>query len=545
VTDNKDRVVIATRFRKVIIGGLAAIGLLLSVAACFAHPEPVPAMNADPTATAPIVVDPATKNSSCPTCSTIAGSVSTVATMAALKALPPPGTANVYLVGYFSAGDGGEGWFNYDQASTATDNGGTVIQPSSLPATGRWIRAHVSDTGNSINVRWFGAKGDGVTNDATAFAAAQATAISIKGNVYVPASSACYIATVNILNGTTGVGYRGDSKGYGTSGSCITSGDATATFLVTATASGNTNNIVVEHLRIFNTGAGAGLKVWNVLWSTFSDLIVQVSGAGIGCDFEGSGNILLNGLQCYGGTTGAAGKFGNGGGTLTNVGPLTVVAGQFAVQGGTGPAIAIEGDPLGLTFINMMYTSLGPTQTCAVAIDGPTSGTPVGSVQFLGVHGESNYNSRAVVLADFCIGAARKFGTVIIDGGNAWGHGDGVHPAQDFVRITAARNVIVRNFQASNLGFTGYSRSMIRLESTFPASGDTYLFHNNIADVSGSKYSYGAADAHRPVAAAKPPRMSGRGTYSRPAGVNRHVERVFNPDRKDYHWGRRKLASDR
>jgi hypothetical protein len=27
--------------------------------------------------------------------------------------------------------------------------------------------------------------------------------------------------------------------------------------------------------------------------------------------------------------------------------------------------------------------------------------------------------------------------------------------------------------------------------------------------------------------------------------LNRHVERVFNPDRKDYHWGRRKLARDR
>jgi hypothetical protein len=26
---------------------------------------------------------------------------------------------------------------------------------------------------------------------------------------------------------------------------------------------------------------------------------------------------------------------------------------------------------------------------------------------------------------------------------------------------------------------------------------------------------------------------------------NRHVERVFNPDRKDHHWGRRKLARDR
>src|SRR6476659_148463 len=27
--------------------------------------------------------------------------------------------------------------------------------------------------------------------------------------------------------------------------------------------------------------------------------------------------------------------------------------------------------------------------------------------------------------------------------------------------------------------------------------------------------------------------------------LNRHVERVFNPDRKEHHWGRRKLARDR
>ena len=27
--------------------------------------------------------------------------------------------------------------------------------------------------------------------------------------------------------------------------------------------------------------------------------------------------------------------------------------------------------------------------------------------------------------------------------------------------------------------------------------------------------------------------------------LNRHVERVFNPDRKERHWGRRKLARDR
>jgi hypothetical protein len=27
--------------------------------------------------------------------------------------------------------------------------------------------------------------------------------------------------------------------------------------------------------------------------------------------------------------------------------------------------------------------------------------------------------------------------------------------------------------------------------------------------------------------------------------LNQHVERTFNPDRKDAHWGRRKLARDR
>jgi hypothetical protein len=26
--------------------------------------------------------------------------------------------------------------------------------------------------------------------------------------------------------------------------------------------------------------------------------------------------------------------------------------------------------------------------------------------------------------------------------------------------------------------------------------------------------------------------------------MNRHVERVFNPDRKDTHWGKRKLKRD-
>jgi hypothetical protein len=45
------------------------------------------------------------------------------------------------------------------------------------------------------------------------------------------------------------------------------------------------------------------------------------------------------------------------------------------------------------------------------------------------------------------------------------------------------------------------------------------------------------------VAEANGPTMFARIGVMR--ALNRHVERVFNPDRKDMHWGRRKLARDR
>jgi hypothetical protein len=38
------------------------------------------------------------------------------------------------------------------------------------------------------------------------------------------------------------------------------------------------------------------------------------------------------------------------------------------------------------------------------------------------------------------------------------------------------------------------------------------------------------------------PTMFARISLMRP--LNRRVERVFNPDRKDHHWGKRKLKRD-
>lgn len=98
------------------------------------------------------------------------GIVQGVDTMADLKELSTTGARTAVLLGYNSAGDGGGGVFYWDSTSTASDDGGVTIRPDSRPAQGRWKRVITS----RVNARWFGATGDGTTNDAPAVIAARA-----------------------------------------------------------------------------------------------------------------------------------------------------------------------------------------------------------------------------------------------------------------------------------------------------------------------------------------------------------------------------------
>lgn len=97
----------------------------------------------------------------------------TVATYAALTVIPASFRFDdmlVYVASRTTDGDGGQGWWRFDAASSATANGGTILAPDA--GTGRWVRLY----NDRLYVEHFGAKGDGATNDNTAITAAMAAA---------------------------------------------------------------------------------------------------------------------------------------------------------------------------------------------------------------------------------------------------------------------------------------------------------------------------------------------------------------------------------
>lgn len=126
--------------------------------------------------------------------STLVGSG--VTSMGALRALAPGVFSAVYLQGYFTGGDGGEGVFIWNPSSTATDDAGVTIIPNA-GGTGRWIRATYS---TEPNVRWWGAACDytdatGIgTDDTSAFGAAVTWAGTTSGASFmIPRGTACAI----------------------------------------------------------------------------------------------------------------------------------------------------------------------------------------------------------------------------------------------------------------------------------------------------------------------------------------------------------------
>lgn len=110
---------------------------------------------------------------------TLKADVPTIAVLKTIDISTIPDRMQALVAGYATVGDGGGGVFYYDAAASDTDNAGTVIAPT--VGSGRWRRVY----SGAVNVKWFGAKGNGVANDQTAFQNVVASA----DDIYVPSGT--------------------------------------------------------------------------------------------------------------------------------------------------------------------------------------------------------------------------------------------------------------------------------------------------------------------------------------------------------------------
>ena len=107
-----------------------------------------------------------------------------VASVAALEALTGAAEKTVLLLA-----SGREGIFVWDGSNLSTEVAadtaqGIYIAPTSdaTGASGSWVRQY----NGSVNVKWFGATGDGVTDDTTGFQSALTAAVAASKTLYTP-----------------------------------------------------------------------------------------------------------------------------------------------------------------------------------------------------------------------------------------------------------------------------------------------------------------------------------------------------------------------
>ena len=113
-----------------------------------------------------------------------------------LSRVMPAAGGTVFTLGHTKPGDGGGGLFHWQTDSVDPPDSGTVVSCID-EKTGRWKRI---DSG-PINVRWFGALGDG--SDATQALQAALDAAHEGGTVYIPSGVYSIKRSLKIPQGTT------------------------------------------------------------------------------------------------------------------------------------------------------------------------------------------------------------------------------------------------------------------------------------------------------------------------------------------------------
>lgn len=138
--------------------------------------------------------------------------VVTKTTIASLRQNVDP-TTTIYVNGYATAGDGGQGVFLLTTDTTSSDNGGTII----VDAAGN--RYYRDIGGLPYSVKWFGATGNGTTDDTVSInnTCSAANAGGALNSVFVPLGtyliSSSIIPNPNSVNGNCPSFYGENTQG--------------------------------------------------------------------------------------------------------------------------------------------------------------------------------------------------------------------------------------------------------------------------------------------------------------------------------------------
>ena len=237
------------------------------------------------------------------------GTTLVVNSISALRAVSKITNANVFVSGYYAEGDGGGGAYVYNAASSATDNGGTIIVATD---GGRWYLAYTT----MPSVKQFGAYGNGSTDDAAAINAA----LAASSDIYFPAGTYLVQSPITLMNDANLVGagvdcaiiVRGASIADSEGAIGVDSGSASVQigpFTIRDLTVQGANSVFMEYLHLISLNGVIDALIFNVKFKQFQGdgLYVGSGYAGgserhnlnvrvLNCIFDGVNNTNRNGI---------------------------------------------------------------------------------------------------------------------------------------------------------------------------------------------------------------------------------------------------------
>lgn len=276
-----------------------------------------------------------------------------VTTNAALKALPAGQYSTVYRAGFYANGDGGAAVYKWQGAACSIPDNGAQVAPQS--GTGCWV-AVLTRVG--VDVRMWGAKCDGSTDDTVAFNAA----LNASKQVQLPGAT-CVVSSINMS-------HQNELRGQGRGQTNLWSNSATADMITVSSAWARITEMELGSLVTRTAGcfvtipAVAGFQA-DHLW---------VGGAFRGFCINGASILTLSATYFDSTRPGGDSIYVNGGYALT-IGPDITMNGPAAPasQPHAGIYVVQAGD---LSIINADIIQQGDCLLVA-----PTAGLEVDSVK--------------------------------------------------------------------------------------------------------------------------------------------------------------------